>query len=421
MSIIMYNLFPRLIGYIENWHAHLERISYMKFNAIYLNPIQYSGLSGSLYAIKDYYRYNPLFFKENNVNKQELAIKKFINSAHKKKLKVIIDLVINHTSIDSPLIKEHPDWYRWNKDGTIYHPGAYENGKKIIEWGDLAEINNKKSPNKEELWAYWEKLVLKLIDLGFDGFRADAAYQVPSDLWKQLIKTAKSIKKDTIFIAETLGCTPEETEETAKAGFDYIFNSSKYWDFTEDWCIIQYNRFKKFTRTISFPESHDTTRLWTDMKGNEAEVKKRYLFSALFSSGVMIPIGFEYGFKHPLNVVNTSPYDWEEKNTELVEYIKSVNEIKLKYPVFQNDNDLTVLNNEDKRVLVLLKREKEQYGLIAINKDPQNYSRLYINNLFDVMKSKQIKDISPEFGNELTPPKYEYWLRPSQSKILVGL
>ena len=33
----------------------------MGFNAVYINPFHYPGFSGSLYAVKDYYRLNPLF------------------------------------------------------------------------------------------------------------------------------------------------------------------------------------------------------------------------------------------------------------------------------------------------------------------------------------------------------------------------
>ncbi len=33
----------------------------MGFNAVYINPFHYPGFSGSLYAVKDYYRLNPRF------------------------------------------------------------------------------------------------------------------------------------------------------------------------------------------------------------------------------------------------------------------------------------------------------------------------------------------------------------------------
>ena len=57
----IYNLFPTLAGTTRKWAAHLPRIAAMGFNAIYVNPFHYPGFSGSLYAVKDYYRLNPRF------------------------------------------------------------------------------------------------------------------------------------------------------------------------------------------------------------------------------------------------------------------------------------------------------------------------------------------------------------------------
>src|SRR5689334_4277001 len=57
----IYNLFPRLIGSIDRWHAHLPRIAAMNFNWVYVNSFHEPGVSGSLYAVKDPFRLNPLF------------------------------------------------------------------------------------------------------------------------------------------------------------------------------------------------------------------------------------------------------------------------------------------------------------------------------------------------------------------------
>ncbi|MDD2714893.1 MAG: alpha-amylase family glycosyl hydrolase [Candidatus Wallbacteria bacterium] len=417
--ILIYNLFPRLLGYIENWSAHSKRAAEMGFNVIYVNPIQYAGLSGSLYAIKEYYQYNPLFFRTADVRSQEAELRAFLKQCHDQGVRVLIDLVINHTSIDSPLTVEHPDWYHHEKDGSITHPGAYKEKVKIVEWGDLAELDNLHSPDRKHLWEYWRDFVLHLLKLGFDGFRCDAAYQVPSGLWEYLISAAKSEKQDLIFVAETLGCTPVEAAKTARAGFDYIFNSSKYWDFVEPWCLVQYNRFRKFTSTISFPESHDTPRLYRELSGNVQEIKKKYLFAATYSSGLMVPIGFEYGFKNQLDVVSTTPFNWETMNFDFTGYIHSVNSLKLKYPIFHHDSELVEIKSEDPQVYCFMKHFKKQHALIAINKNPNNHSRFYMRNLYEIMDARIIQDVSPEWGGEPVPPDYDYYLRPSQVKVLV--
>ena len=44
----IYNLFPRLTGTIDRWISHLERLKEMNFNWVYVNPLNFTGFSGSL-------------------------------------------------------------------------------------------------------------------------------------------------------------------------------------------------------------------------------------------------------------------------------------------------------------------------------------------------------------------------------------
>jgi len=65
----------------------------------------------------------------------------------------MMDLVINHTAFESPLIREHPDWFRRDAQRQIVHPGA-KDGKRRVVWRDLAEADNAGSAAREALWAY---------------------------------------------------------------------------------------------------------------------------------------------------------------------------------------------------------------------------------------------------------------------------
>ena len=114
-----------------------------------------------------------------------------------------------------------------------------------------------------------------------------------------------------------------------------MFNSSKYWNFQDWWLITQYNLIRETVRSISFAESHDTPRLCEEFNGNLAGVKQRYLFSALFSAGVMMPMGFEYGFRKPLNVVSTTPADWENTGIDLCAYSRKSTPSSKAIPCFR--------------------------------------------------------------------------------------
>ncbi|MDD5455885.1 MAG: alpha-amylase family glycosyl hydrolase [Candidatus Margulisbacteria bacterium] len=416
---IIYNLFPRLVGPMSGWKSHFERAKYMGFNWIYINPLSYPGFSGSLYSIKDYYRINPLFL-DNSGRSEEEQVRAMIQDAHELGLKIMFDLVINHTAIDSVLIV-NDKWYKKDEHGKIKNPQVWEGDKLITTWGDLAEIDNEKSPDKDNLWRYWLDLTSYYIDFGVDGFRCDAAYQVTTELWEYLISNIKQRKTDTVFFAETLGCEIEDVIELAKAGFDYSFNSSKWWDFEESWCLKQYKENAEVSPSVSFAESHDTPRLTEEFKGEEAAVKLRYLFSAIFSSGVMMPVGLEYGFKKRLNVVHTLPQDWETQQFDLTEFIRKANQLKLQYKIFSEDNAIEIIETVNKKVFVMLKisHDKKEKALIIINKNLQGTEHLSID-LVEIMNCSSFKIKCLSIENPLTemPDVLEYNLQPGQMMIL---
>jgi len=285
----IYNLFPLLAGPLPQWTPHLERAQRLGFDWVFINPFHYAGYSGSLYSVKDYYAVDPRLV-DPTAGPPMTQFSQTIEKTNQLGLKVMMDLVINHTAFDSPLVTEHPDWYKRGADGKPLRPSAKDGDKKVT-WGDLAEIDNAGSSDRDQLWRYWLQLTEHYAALGFRGFRCDAAYKVPGELWQYLIERIKRSYPGTLFVAESLGCPFEDTVRLARAGFDFILNSSKWWDFIEPWCLEQYRQTAPLVPSISFAESHDTERLATELRGDKEAVKLRYAFSALFSAGVMMPIG----------------------------------------------------------------------------------------------------------------------------------
>ncbi len=281
MKSAIYNIFPNLLGNIKNWYDVVRRAKEMGFTWIYINPITYPGFSGSLYATKDYYSYNPQYFSSSNKEEAELEIKHFLHFCNTLEMKVMIDLVINHSSKDCILTETNKNWYLL-KDGDLVSPSVMDNGK-VIEWGDLASFDNEKSEDIEGLWNYWKDLIKHNIDLGFSGFRCDAAYKVTEKLWEYLIVNTKEYKNSVIFFAETLGCSLEDIKVLNDAGFDYMASSAKWWNYIDEWFLKQYNEIRIFSYQIAFPENHDTQRAIEEYNGNILKVKQSALFTAIVS------------------------------------------------------------------------------------------------------------------------------------------
>lgn len=378
---IIYNLFPRLLGPMSRWPAHAGRVRELGFNWIFVNPLQYPGFSGSLYAVKDFYRLNPLFVSEGTTDPMaELA--RTLEVMHDQGLRVMMDLVINHTAKDSELCAAHPSWFRRDATGAVVSPSAIDpaDARKVTVWGDLAEIDNANSADRQGLWAYWTALVQYYLDLGFDGFRCDAAYKVPARLWEQLIGVARKKKPGALFAAETLGCRLAEVRQLKPAGFDYLFNSSKWWAFDQPWCLEQHEEFQEIAPSIAFPESHDTPRMPSECGDRLQVLKQRYLLAAVFSEGLMLPLGYEFGFRRPLDVVKSSPEDWEETGRDLSPFIARVNALKLASPVLSAEGHWKPLTTLAAPTLVLQKTQPGcEPALVLVNKDwdaPQTVTAL---------------------------------------------
>ena len=151
----------------------LAHIASMGFTWVYLTPIHpigkdaRKGSLGSPYAIYDYKAINP-----------ELGtladFESFVEAAHASRLKVMIDIVYNHTSPDSVLAREHPDWFLKGPDGTL--------GRKCEDWSDVVDFDYSASPH---LWVELISTLAMWRDRGVDGFRCDVASLVPADFWKQ--------------------------------------------------------------------------------------------------------------------------------------------------------------------------------------------------------------------------------------------
>ena len=374
----IYNLFPTLAGTIRQWHEHLPRIAAMGFNAVYVNPFHYPGFSGSLYAVKDYYRLNPRF-RGDQPGDDEALLAGFTRAAQEHGLRVIMDLVVNHTSKDNELVVDRPEWFARDARGDIASPYATDPAdptRKTV-WGDLAELDYR-PPHRDRIGAYFQDVVRHYLGLGFAGFRCDAAYKVPAEVWRSLTAAAKAARPDAVFLAETVGAPKEAVLALADAGFDYLFNSVKWWDFESPWLLDQYEAFRHIAPSIGFPESHDTERLASELRAAgipDSEIEPRYrqayAFAAAYSAGVLMPIGFEYGWARRMAVVMGEDAAPESKRFDISGFVAEVNAQKRAIPALNEEGPQHLLDGGDTELVMLERQTKngDDRALIAVNRD----------------------------------------------------
>ncbi|GJD54233.1 maltotransferase domain-containing protein [Methylobacterium dankookense] len=357
----IYNLFPLLVGRVSDWTAELPRIAGLGFDWVYLNPFHQTGGSGSLYAVADPDRLDERF-RDQDGRSDDDQIRDFCAAATAQGLGVMTDLVVNHAANDGRLARERPDLFAKNPDGSIASPFAVDpdDPDKRTVWGDLAEFDYHSEQARAELTRIWSGYVAHLQGLGVAGFRCDAAYMVPADTWRAIIAEAKARDPESLFAAETLGCTFAQARDTAGAGFDYLFNSFAWWDLKKPWALEQYERLRVLAPSIAFPENHDMGRLAAEVVGGPAEItahlRARYALAAFFSAGVLMPIGYEWGYRRRLHVVDTTPaYRESDTGIDISAAIAAINRLRAELPAANVEGAQASLSAPDSDVVALIR------------------------------------------------------------------
>lgn len=287
--INIYNIFPRYAKNNKEMYEMIKGAKRMGFDSVYFNPFFRTGESKNIYAITNYYQFDELSF--DNDKNMDMQLKDWITECDRNEMRPIVDLVINHTAVDSDLVKTHPDFYCY-ENGRVKTPTGRDIGTTLI-WHDSAQLDY--TNIRSGLWDYMLEVCKYYIKLGFRGFRCDAADQINLAFWIWIIREVKKIDQDIIFIGEAYLC-PENTRiGLAYAGFDYLYNSSKWWDYESEWLSAEQEVFSKYIKSISFPENHDSNRLMSETCENTVSFLMRVYFTALWSYGFEITAGMEFG------------------------------------------------------------------------------------------------------------------------------
>lgn len=188
---VIYQVYPRAFsasGDFNGVTAQLDRLKDLGVSIIWLMPIhpigqeKKKGTIGSPYAVRDYYGINPDYGTKAD-------LQRLVSEAHRRGLKVIIDIVANHTSWDSVLMK-HPEFYKRDAKGNITWP---------YDWFDIAALDYR---NRELRRYMTDMLKYWIREFDLDGFRCDVAGEVPTDFWEAARVELDSVKPNIFMLAE---------------------------------------------------------------------------------------------------------------------------------------------------------------------------------------------------------------------------
>jgi glycosidase len=192
-------------GTFKALEADLDRIKNLGVDMIHLLPVHpvgeknRKGSLGSPYAISDYRSINP----ELGTTEDFTAL---VHAMHDREIGCVMDIVYNHTSPDSVLSMNHPEWF--------YHKGDGAFGNRIGEWWDVIDLDY--GDPASGLWDYQIETLVMWAKIA-DGFRCDVAPLVPLEFWRRAREKVAEINPGCVWIAESV--EPSFIVENRARGF----------------------------------------------------------------------------------------------------------------------------------------------------------------------------------------------------------
>ena len=194
-----YNMFPTQFRNIDEMTRYLPEVKKMGFNAVWINPIQYSGevdnlfkrdktsgvragnqVTQSLYAMTDSEIISPHFSVappetpiEEAAAMDQQALKNYTDTARSNGLVPMFDLVLNHVASDSRHKMDHPEWFHEQPHADFKDAIAFDYSKPTIR--------------EEIIEKFWRPYISKyMLDYGFDGVRVDAVGYLHPELRRRI-------------------------------------------------------------------------------------------------------------------------------------------------------------------------------------------------------------------------------------------
>ena len=295
-------------GTFKGVEAQLPRLKDLGVDILWLMPMYEIGTEGrkgtlgSYYAISDYKKVNPEFGTMED-------FEHLLAAAHKMGFKVILDWVANQTAPDNVWMTEKP--------ADFYERDSLGNAIWEYDWTDTRSLNY----DNEEVWWAQDDAMRFWLEKGVDGFRCDAAGEVPAEFWKGILPKMNKDYPNIYLLAEAERDNLADASETFDANYawelHHLLNSlaqgAKTVGDLQEYVARDAARFPKEAFRLTFTSNHDENS-WSgtefEREGAAANACAVLCFT-LPGSQPLIYTGQEIGLSRRLQFFETDPItDW---------------------------------------------------------------------------------------------------------------
>ncbi len=347
-----------------------EKLTYLAelgIDFLYLNPV-FHARSNHRYDIIDYYKIDPLLGGGREL--QEL-----IKEAHHLGIKIVLDITLNHCSIDFFAFRDvlihqqaskYRDWFHLDRFPVrvcdAHHYGSWYGNKEMPEFN----LENREVQDYLiDACLYWQER------FDIDGWRLDACSSLPPDFVRRFVQQIRVCKNDVLIIGEFWHKNAYDL--IVDNGIDGITNYGFYWDvivpFFEKGThsvekladeIIKLN-YKYSPRQIqyawNFLDNHDLPRL-ISIINNRQLYRLAVVLMYAFPGMPVIYYGNEICLEGMNDPDNRRCMNWQRvyESTSLIGFYKSLNRIRKTYSHIFNEANIAVPFLDRKNKILMINR-----------------------------------------------------------------
>ncbi|MCD6309382.1 MAG: alpha-amylase [Candidatus Eremiobacteraeota bacterium] len=360
LEAVIYEVFVRAYGPEGTFgevEVDLDRIKDLGINTIWLMPIHpvgeknRKGSLGSPYSIRDYFAIDPALGTASD-------LKGLIRAAHRRGIRVIMDAVCNHTSQDSVLIEEHPEYFKRDKKGnfTTVNP----------DWKDVYDLDYSNPETREymiNMLEYWVR------EFNIDGYRCDVARLLPIDFWEEAISRVNKIKTGLLWLAEGDEADLHPVFHLSYNGESYrilkdiMKGDKKPIDLAEE-LQCQINTFPSNFAKLRFIENHDQMRS-AALAGDIPTLEKLIVLYSLMRGSVLVYNGQEVGLKDRLSLFEPTRIEWDKGDETIFDTYRYFLEKRRSHLI--THGDMQILHPQSPGILGYIRRTSEEWLLVLVN------------------------------------------------------
>ncbi len=301
-----------------------KKLDYLKMlgiNAIYLTPV-FRSISNHKYDISDYKEIDPEFG-----TKEELV--DLVKKAHSMGIRIVLDAVFNHCSMDSPQFKdvmkkgrdsEYFNWFIIDGDKPDIKNVNYE---CFASCGYMPKLNTANAGVQGfllDIAEYWIR------EADIDGWRLDVSDEVSHEFWRLFRKRVKSVKKDCVIIGENwhdaysylLGDQYDSIMNYAftKACLDYFANDRFNATDMADKCNsnLMRNKDQVNQMMLNLLDSHDTHRFFSEVGKDVKKLIAAIALNVMYPGAPCIYYGTEILMEGGYDPDCRRCFDWDESH-----------------------------------------------------------------------------------------------------------